>query len=408
MHEGSEGYGTDQAGVKEEEFIQKLSDAFASADDSGTFRLSEDFGSWAKIFADKPEDNSRRLFFSRHTAWCLQGGRHAVSKGYHESAREVAYEWLRFLLGPAREGRSFFLQHVVVGFKLAFYLGGEGHDLRPKPRRAWENRCGRLKFLKRPENLTILEMEIALAIFEWNSDEPRLVWWIREYPHILRRVHQVLLGTYGFTLLKMLRRAMKAARSPESKEAHGADLGAVAGGSSSLYKAPYLASVGWRLYPRLGGLVTIGLLGIFSINYVLTPFYAAPLSGVALVGFIALVLIIMLILMDVFKQNRGVLVSPSHALPRVIGVLWRVLAWGAFETSATVAVLLLILSPAIQRSSLQNWVAYHQLPDMALPHLAAQPWWHWLVRFTVLGLAAVLLGLLLQWFWEDRSVIEPI
>jgi hypothetical protein len=376
---------------------------------------------WWDHYRDKPALGVHKLLFLRYVTW-RAARRTPTGKSAPRWAREVAYSWLDFLLGPAANGRSFFLQHFLTTENLAFYIGNEPTDLQPTPRKcwpdSWKNRDTRtLPIIERPQNLTILEMEIALAIFEWNAKKPRLVWWIREYPHILRRIHQVLLRTYGFALLHPLRRAMKTG----TKGADTADSGNGATDSSSntsnesadqegysLYRAPYIASIGWRCYPRLAGLVTIGLLGILSINYVLTFLFAGPLGSVIAGGGAALALIAALILMDVFKQNRGVLVSERHALPRTWGVVWRALLYGAAEVTALVFMLRALLSYIIDRGKLESWVAYRQLPDMALPHVTFWASCGWIVRFTVMGLGAVLLGLLLQWFWEDRSVIEPI
>ncbi len=411
----------DPKSKKEEDLIAAVAKAFKNPAPSAPPPIAgkSHLVDWLKVFESRPPASSHRLLLLRYVTWRLQ--KRPDQADVRELGRELAYSWLQFLLGDAAEGRSFFLQHFLLCYAEPFYYGGRPGELRPSPKKdGWQEI---LPWLRRPQNLTILEMEIALAIFRWDATEPELVWWIREYPHILRRVHGLLLRTYGFALLGALTRAMKAAREDHGPGTSGAEGGSPVTGdagqseytastngvlSRSLYQAPYLASVGWRVYPRLGGLVLIGLLGILSINYLLTPLYAAPLWLVLTGGLAALALIHRLIMMDVFKQNRGVLVSARHAQPRTLGVLWRALAWGCAGTLAACAVLRLILSHLVRRPSLENWTAYRQLPDMALPHLAAQPWWHWLLRFAVMGLGAVLLGLLLQWFWEDRSVIEPI
>lgn len=365
----------------------------------GRSLTASDLPTMSKLVEDHTELDRHRLWALRNVSMWAAAQKKENRPSDRDAIDTIAgfgNAWLGFLIGKAAEGRSFFVQHDLVRTFPAFYVRDKRTKdrLRPAPRSAWKNDWRNvLPWMGNPQRLTMLEMEIALAIFYWHANEPRLVWWLQEYPHILWRVHAYLLHNYGFKLAGHLRRAMR-----NTKWA----------GRRLTRQPPFTAGFLARWQPRIAGLTAIGLLGILSVNHLLTLIFAAPLGWVGVGGLVVLVLTFLLILMDVFKQNRGVLVSFKHARLRALGVLWRALAWGAAGTVTVFAILRIILSHFVHRQSLENWVAYQQLPDMALPHLAVQPWWHWVIRFGTMGVWAVLLGLLLQWFWEDRSVTEPI
>ena len=360
-----------------------------------SFTNDNDLKPWFQFAAERPELNRYRLCALRYISlWASSQGRGDVSP---EAVADPGNSWLAFLLGPAAQGQSFFVQHDLTRTFPAFYAQQDhtsGRLLRPLKRAKWgEEWSGVLSWLKQPERLTIVEIEIALAIFEWKAETPELVWWLRDYPHILWRVHAYLLRNYGFKLARSLLKAMSKTSWADRALAK---------------QPPFKAGVLSRFQPRIAGLIAIGSLGILSINHLLTLIFAAPWAWVGAAGVLLLGLLLLIVLMDVFKQNRGVLVSWVHAWPRACSVLWRALCWGAAGTAAVWGMFLAVGSSAINRTQLANWIWYHQLPDMAVPNLSSGPWWQWLVRLATLGLGAVFLGLLLQWFWEDRAVTEPI
>ena len=79
--------------------------------------------------------------------------------------RENARKWLRFLLNES--AKTSFLQRWQ-GADTTFY---DEQTLRPMPRQEWKNGWKyKLSWLDSPaQDLTIAELELALAIFEWTS-----------------------------------------------------------------------------------------------------------------------------------------------------------------------------------------------------------------------------------------------
>lgn len=293
--------------------------------------------------------------------------------------------WLRYLASEESSSGSFFLQEFLC--KDSTFYDDRTYQPRNKPENCWADR---LSFLGEPQHLTIAELELALTIFDWSSDEkkPRFTWWLRHRPAILWRLHEFLLKRYCFQLLEAFHLAAK---------------------KDGLEKPPYRAGELWRWYPRVAGLTAIGFLGVLSLDPLVALLFAAPWWMAVLLAALALVSLGLLIFMDVFKQNRGLMVSRQHAAPRVRGLMTIFIAWG-LVASAIFAWLTLVW-PTLAGGA----AAFYPFEGQPLANLVVVGpplGWPLALRFLPgllgLGLLSAALGALLQWFWEDRAATEPI
>jgi len=310
----------------------------------------------------------------RFVTFCAQEtGRHAsdpVKIAYYE----WCYAWVRYLVGDEVTTATFYLQQYVVT-DTRFYRGrdpsGEG-SLRPKSRAEWPGAWkGVLRWLRHPERLTVGELELALAVFEWTAERPRFVWWLRERPHILWRIHRFLLKRYGYELLVPFCKALRA---------------------DGLDQPPFRAGELWLLQPRIAGLSFIGFLAVVGLLRDVDLFCGPCMAGggvppgVLWAGSLLCALLLWVVVyVDVFKQNRGVMSSLSHGVRRVWQTVFYFLWWGTVFSIGYVwgAGALLGLNIGV---------------DPGYRAVAA--------AFT--AAAACLIGALLQWFWEDRAATEPV
>lgn len=306
--------------------------------------------------------------------------------------------WVKFLLKPAPA--SFHFQEARS--KDTTFYGGEG-NIQPKslkknkeddfsfPLREW---------LKSPENLTIQEFELAIAIFKWDGKKPVFANWVTERPYYLDRIHRFLLKRYCFVLLDALRDARKNASL--DTPAHRA------------------VEHGW-IIPRLTGFVVIGLLAITGFDFFSSMFFFLRF-GVLSIFIFALILLECYILyelgyMDVFKQNRPLLITREHARHRVLLLVWSTI-WRSVLTSFIIVLFWGLLEKSITSSFIRPFV-FSGCNDNALTNLVwpsllmeKESFWEWMLRMglgvTAMGTSAGLLGFLLQGFWEDTSALEPI
>lgn len=328
--------------------------------------------------------------------------REPKDKDYAELRRELAYEWVILLIEPDLSSRSFFLQ----GHRLedsTFYRADQNGDepratgvrVQPKEWVDWPEAWRRqLSFLKSPDRLTITELELALVIFKWGEGKPRFVWWLEKHPHLLWRIHAFLLKRYAFYLLRLFEQARRAS-------------------NGKLNAPPYRAGEQmWFLFwssrlmcsPRLIGLNAIGCLGLLASDTLVAFFFESPLRFVGAALAATSVFGVALYYADVFKQNRGVLAGWRHASSRVAHVYWLAALWS--------------VPPLIGAWFVWLAVGYAQGADVVAPAVLPAFWsaaptsWpatgSMAVRWLAFAGTAIVLGAIVQWFWQDESAIEPI
>jgi hypothetical protein len=325
-------------------------------------------------------------------------------------ARLVASRWVQFLISEESSSRNFFLQEYRASDG-TFYNKPE--ELQPKCLDDWPKGWGgkALPGLLHPEHLTVTELEIALAIFDWDQEggsrptSPHFVWWLRDRPAILWRIHAFLLKRYCFPLLGVFSAALG-----NTGQGRNGDHGSTT--AQSLDRPPFRAGELWALYPRIGGLTVVGFLGVMSLDQLVAILFAAPWWVAAIAAFGGLGLLATLAYMDVFKQNRGVMASMPHGLPRVAHLVGLFAAWGL--ASAAVLSLSTLAWKALGPSDgAFVWFDGAGNPFGNLVVLAPPVGsWPRVLRFLVglVGVASLsaALGALLQWVWEDKSATEPI
>jgi hypothetical protein len=294
-----------------------------------------------------------------------------------------AQQWVGFLIDDESSARSFFLQEYRLRDQ-TFY-SGDPRRLRPLCRSGWaEPWQEQLPWLIHPEHLTVTELELALAIFRWHEPAPRLCRWLQARPHVLWRIHSMLLRRYCFELLPHLRRAMRA---------------------DGLYRPPFRAGELPRLGLRIGGLTAVGYVACLGIDAAPVLFFHVAWWLTALLLVACAGVTYWLYLRDVLKRNRGVMENKRHAARRVGRIMWRSLLWSGL---LSLPVLVLWWQMLALPAPLQAGVVPQLHPawpissaDLALTLRAALGW------LAMVGFAG-LLGCLVQWLWEDTSVLEPI
>ena len=365
-------------------------------------------------------DSAQGLAFCRITARnaAVDGG----IGGDKKKIRVVHYfasAWVRHLISPEGTRERFFLQEYVARDEGLYDAG----SLRP---RKWESdSCWRTAYpwVTHPERLTITEMELVLAIFRpfsaGSEGRPRLVGWLERYPHLLWRIHRFLLSRYCFQLLPAFREALRAGRwtkdsGDQRTDATGSGEGEPTSGSGqstegqpatipgktqsppgrTLNAPPFRAGEFVALYPRIGGLVAIGLLGFLQVEIAQSLFFETGWFAPFVAGIGALVLLFSLNYMDVYKQNRGVMSDRRHGIARAVSLLRRFLVWGVTITGLYLLCVQLV-SEVPGSDRLAKAVFGGSVWDVVLKAFAT-------------ATTSCLLGALLQWFFEDTAATEPI
>lgn len=368
-------------------------------------RLTVDIISVREQLEQLPPNDPTRLALLRAVALCaarsLQVGGPERRDWADRDARILAYQWVQFLIDDESSRRNFFLQEFRSRDS-TFY---DPTRLQPLKRASDDPWCKAMPWMAHAEELTLTELELALCILDWDrspeergTSAPRFVWWVRRRPAILWRIHAFLLKRYSFPLLGVFQEALRGTCD------------AMEGGKPSvLDRPPYRAGEHWRWYPRVGGLTAVGFLGVLSLDQLVAVLFASPIPIAAGVAALGLALLCALVHMDVFKQNRGVMASFRHGLPRVARLVECFLAW-AMVMSMTLAV-----SASVWPAVATSGAMFHRFegtPFANLLVLSAPIGWRCIARLLV-GLTGVttlssFLGALLQWFWEDRAATEPI
>lgn len=358
--------------------------------------------SWMQAFRRYPglSETFGGLQFLRRVAMAVRNGQPSGPDA-QDAAYYLASRWVRFLISEQASQEKFFLQEYVARDN-AFY---ENDHLRPKANlKVWDD----LPALK-SHQLTITEWELTLAIFTHDGKTWRFTWWLARYPHLLWRIHAFLLRRYCFPLLALFRQAQKNTQKSESNASLDRPPSRAGEQSNaSLDRPPFRAGELWRLYPRIGALTFLGLLAIVGLTPALAFFFAGHWLLVAFAVGAAFVVQLVLSGIDVFKQNRGVMVSKGHAWPRVWRLSLRFFLWGFVLAVGFLAACWLTQLLPFEKSALRPLEGWG---NILLPEVSLAPAGKG-ARFLlgVLGLAAAsgTLGALLQWIWEERAATEPI
>jgi len=333
------------------------------------------------------------LALRRHLAILAQVGQQEAKKAPNELAAEATH-WVMFLVQDESSSRSFFLQEYRANDNHLY-----GDSLRPCRRdhmaSYWASNKNVLRWLKHPERLTITELELALAIFDWHEEKPRLVWWVKKRPYILWRVHRFLLKRYCLQLLRPLRRARKDAEKNAP---------------------PYRAGEQLWAHPRMLGMTMIGMLGCLGVDAFKVIFFASAWWQQAVALAAAFLVLWYFYYVDVYKQNKGVMATKTHGLRRTAWVVARALVvsgvlgliplafWSCFPRERLLEV--------VQAAPQEFFVPPPAEIVIPLAVPALRPDWPLTASATLgwlcLVVYAALFGCILQWLWEDTSALEPV
>jgi len=285
-------------------------------------------------------------------------------------SRYYAYRWIEYLLDDESTRRAFVLQRDLPGVDGLLY---DPATRRPAPYSKGPTWAGVLPWLgEKRTRLTVPELELALALFEWDKEQATLVWWAQQdqFPYILPSVERFLERRYAFDLAKSLRRARFGRRRERllqglvshSRPALLSAVGLLAVLSTSPLFEDLIVegSVGSVLL--IGGGALIGLGGMLRAN-------VGRMNGFLLAGRRA------------EKWRRalraaGRFVGAGLTIALLFGAVWDLLGSGNL----------------IERLSCRS----------------AWPSGEWLARLLALGSLASFTGALVQWIWEDRSPTEPV
>lgn len=341
-------------------------------------------------------------------------------------------------------------------------------DLEIKPREKWERkRSGDWKevlpFLQ-PQGkrfakvyslgrLTPIELELAFTTFDWWYPIPRFAPWLFYRPELLPEIHGFLLRTYSFEMLDVFNAARHS--SVMQNRAERIVIPSETPISRKFTSRKYDAGefLNSAISVRLLGVVVVGFLSSFAVDALQHVIWFGPCLlpvGIALVAAAGTYLFA---LFDVYKQNSRMIDTKlaKRRARTLCGRLWTI----SLLFSIVMTLLLfwpwsdvfsdkwfLINSPqrtSAQEESLAAGVPHNADPaprqqpptftkaDAYLEHHPLQtligktdgrddyqrPTWRQSALqcvVSVLALASLssLLGITVQWLWEDKSAMEPI
>jgi len=287
-----------------------------------------------------------------------------------EPQRSRGYDWVLFLISEEAK-RSFYLQAYRAKDDTTFYAP----DGRPKRRKEWLSEWKDKLVWLYPNRLTVAELELVLALFQWEGNEPRLVWWARKYPYLLWRVHGFLYERYCFSLLRQFRPALKAAEA---------------------WKPAHRAGEWAKLMPRIGALGMVGTMLVLHTEIIGAFYWHANGPLVAGAGAFVLSGLAWLIYLDVFRQNRGLLHRRWDALRwRVFPLFWRSLVWSGVYAAVLLAVWFGIESPPVLPEHV------HEL----IPPLHGAALW---MRTLLVALTGSFIGWIAEWIFGREAATAPV
>lgn len=241
-----------------------------------------------------------------------------------------------------------------------------------------------LSFLHHPENLSIPELELALAVFDWNADKPGFNPWIAEFaPDLLPRIHQFLLRHYSHELLAPFSAALK---------------------SVGRNRPPYRAGEVRGIHLRMMAMTAVGMMALFGAQDLWRLFEVKHAGQALLIAIVLLAssfLLRQLLYWEIFRQNHGFLAHKAHARPRFLWLFQRVLLYGFLLAAA--ADLFLWLQHVNPGELLQ---ALHGFRPGPLLLKALKLTAYRLLHISACGVFAAVLGVMLQSLWDSHSVID--
>ena len=368
-------------------------------------------------FLDEPSDADAAWMFHTDRLWLLRDQAwHAQNLLPPDEAQrpELALRWLRFLLRDS--ARSTFLTGTVAKSDVRFYRDG-----RPAPRcewdstalpgqQPWSNVLTWLRGSHCSSRLNVVELEVALVLFNWTAAEPQFAPWVYESPDVLRAIDQFLLRRYCFPLVWAIKKARKVPYFSEGGQFSLTRSRALLG-PKDFTEPAYRAGehVAWI---RMTGLVVVGLLALLGMDWLQATCFAGPWWSVLLLAVGSVCGIRLLCRIDVLKQNLGQL-TRSQASLRTRSVFRRLVGIGLLAGIALTMFRAFQTLPAWSPDRLWR----PDPPGNPLTNLVLPQWgsfrhgwgWFWLLAGAVTqGLIAAFVGVVLQWFWEDKAATEPI
>lgn len=170
----------------------------------------------------------------------------------------------------------------------------------------------------------------------------------------------------------------------------------------------YRAGVLTRLCPRIGAVTAIGTLSILATKSTMALLFRLDWWSLLPLLIIAACVTWSLMIIDIYKQNRGVIASWKQVLPRAVGVQARIVVWSG--VCATLFCLLIAMLDASLLSAGDNAAEWSQVSDLpAMP----ESWAPGAGTRFGLGLYGVMVvasvvGSLLHWVFDDHSLLDPV
>ena len=324
----------------------------------------------------------------------LTGDAVPLKVGWH-----AAWQWTRFLMEKA--GPHFLCVHRAEDS--TFYDLDGRH---PLPRSAWKNGWdAKLPWLTNPEQLTIPELELALAVFDWNTERPALVWWLKRHPHFRARIEDFLERRYCWPLLGFMDEANVRLAQKDTpaeampQQAMGPVLRMWMGGFAALPQRYY----------RLLVIVFIGVVGVsgdLTFGWFINK---ANGLGLLIAWGLAAVPLFFLCFIEVRKQNAVLFDGISPRLPRVWGLYCRVAVVAAFTGLAvSLAMCSMPQFAGIREYPIWYFWKWDQYPVAVSQACGLGAVLLFLLRSAARGFVGATLGLVITWLFQDKALTEPV
>lgn len=340
-----------------------------------------------------PATSPHRLAVLRHVAIrCSQWPSGSADEKGCRAAAELCQVWLWYLLGDEVTARHMYLSDYRAQ-DVTYYDAGTLVPVVPKERTPASPTALLPWWLRHPERLSILELELCLILFDRNSKAEKVAPWLLRKPGLLRHVQATLLKRYCFTLLGALRRAKRQ--------------------DKVLKKTHLLAPAFVWAPPRIFGLAAVGYLATVTSDIIPAVLYGASLVWIFGVIFFGSVVTAFFLYFNVHKHNLGAFGTWRHARFRIARLF---ITWAG--CSALEGLLLILTWVVAAGVAADGFVRFESSPlsNLVIPRFGSFTassidigyTGDRLVRFLALVFTANVIGGLLQWFWDDRSALEPL
>ena len=344
------------------------------------------------------------IFWLRELAW---HGQHVTGREWYDTRTSAPVCWLRFLLN----------QWETTNFE----------DRLSSDRRLYKNEqilldgdfANVLTWLDRSK-ITKREFEIALTLFDWWCDRPRFAPWVYYRPNQLRNVFRLLLRSYTFPLINGFREAQRWRHNgkhafPEKDELGNQRTFAF---EEREGKTKEQDLTGFRYAPgaifgaeiRMTGLITVGYLACCGIDALQHTIWNSTYYANIMIVLASLLGAVWLLALDVQKKTSGQL-RKREVYRRTGGTIVRLWIVG-FVVVASCNLLMYTTFPTILGD---QWVSNHASAEsnfynhpVSIFPLGLKDWLHFLVSTITVTFTATLLGIVVQWLWDESSAIESI